>query len=188
MSRGTKTVLFVFSVVVLTMIAVYLGICVYFNNRFFPGSVINGMDVSGKTVEEAEELIAADVSDYTVSLKLRNGQGENIDGGLMDFSYVSDGAVQELKDTQNSFVWLSACFNPSDYTMTAKTTYNEKMLKTALDSLECLKPENMEEPKEAEIKETSSGYEIEPEVQGTKLDADKVYEAVKRQWMPGRRR
>ena len=53
MSRGTKTLLLVFSVVVLTMIAVYLGICVYFNNRFFPGSVINGMDVSGKTVEEA---------------------------------------------------------------------------------------------------------------------------------------
>lgn len=180
MSRGTKTVLFVFSVVVLTMIAVYLGICVYFNNRFFPGSVINGMDVSGKSVEEAEELIAADVSDYTVSLKLRNGQSENIDGGLMDFSYVSDGAVQELKDTQNSFVWLSAYFHPSDYTMTAKTTYNEEMLKTALDSLECLKPENMEEPKPAEIKETSSGYEIEPEVQGTKLDTDKVYEAVKK--------
>ena len=61
MSRGTKTVLFVFSVVVLTMIAVYLGICVYFNNRFFPGSVINGMDVSGKSVEEAEELVAVPV-------------------------------------------------------------------------------------------------------------------------------
>ena len=86
MKKGTKIVLYVFSVVVLVMIAVYLGVSVYFNNRFFPGSEINGMDVSRKTVEEAEELIATDVSDYTVILKLRGGKQENIDGGLMDFA------------------------------------------------------------------------------------------------------
>ena len=179
MKKSTKIVLYVFSVVILVMIAVYLGVSVYFNNRFFPGSVINGMDVSRKTVEEAEELIATDVSDYTVTLKLRRGKQENIDGGLMEFSYVSDGAVQELKDTQNSFVWLPAVFHPSTYTMTAQTTYNQDMLKKALESLDCFKEENVTKPKDAEMKETDTGYVIEPEVEGNELDADKVYELVK---------
>ena len=52
MKKGTKTVLFVFSVVFLIMIAIYLGVSVYFINRFFPGSEINGIDASGKTVEQ----------------------------------------------------------------------------------------------------------------------------------------
>ena len=98
MKKGTKTVLFVFSVVFLIMIAIYLGVSVYFINRFFPGSEINGIDASGKTVEQVEELIATDVQDYTILLNLRDGKTEAIDGGLMDFSYVSDGAVQALKN------------------------------------------------------------------------------------------
>lgn len=179
MKKGTKIALYVFSVVVLVMIAVYLGVSVYFNNRFFPGSEINGMDVSRKTVEEAEELIATDVSDYTVILKLRGGKQENIDGGLMDFAYVSDGAVQDLKDTQNSFLWLSAVFHPTTYTMTAQTTYDPDMLKKALESLDCFDGEKITKPKDAEIKETDEGYVIEPEVEGDELDADQVYELVK---------
>ena len=104
MKKSAKVIIYVFSVVILLMIVVYLGVSVYFNNRFFPGSQINGMDVSRKTVEKAEEMIATDVSDYTVILTLRDGKEETVDGGMMDFSYVSDGAVQALKDNQNSFL------------------------------------------------------------------------------------
>ena len=179
MKKSTKAVLYVFSVVILIMLAVYLGISVYFNSHFFPGSEINGMDVSGKTVEQAEELIATDVSDYTLVLKLRGGKTENLDGGMMEFSYVSDGAIQDLKDSQNSFLWFPAYFHPETYTMTAQTTYNEEMLKTAMEYLDCLDEEKIVKPKDAEIKETSTGYEIVPEEEGTQLDKEKTYELVK---------
>lgn len=179
MRKGTKIVLYVFSIVILVMIAVYLGISVYFNNRFFPGSEINGADVSRMTVEEAEELIAMDVSDYTVTLKLRDGKQEDIDGGLMEFSYVSDGAIQDLKDTQNSFFWLKAVFHPSTYTMKAQTTYNPDMLRAAMEALDCFDETKVTKPKDAEMKETDTGYVIEPEVQGDELDPDKAYELVK---------
>lgn len=179
MKKGTKTVLFVFSVVFLIMIAIYLGVSVYFINRFFPGSEINGIDASGKTVEQVEELIATDVQDYTILLNLRDGKTEAIDGGLMDFSYVSDGAVQALKNEQDSFFWLSAYFNPTTYTMTAQTTYDEGMLKKAVDALECLDEKNVTKPKDAELKETEDGYQIEPEVEGNELDAEKTWEVVK---------
>lgn len=179
MKKGTKTVLFVFCVVCLVMIAVYLGVCVYFNNRFFPGSQINGIDASGKKVEQVEELISAEVQDYTLVVKLRDGKSENLDGGLMDFSYVSDGAVQALKDMQNSFLWLAAYFHPETYTMTAQTTYDESMLKTAVESMDCMKEENVTKPKDAVIEETAEGYEIIPEEQGNELDLEKAYAQIK---------
>lgn len=179
MKKSAKVIIYVFSVVILLMIVVYLGVSVYFNNRFFPGSQINGMDVSRKTVEKAEEMIATDVSDYTVILTLRDGKEETVDGGMMDFSYVSDGAVQALKDNQNSFLWLSAVFQPTTYTMTAQTTYDEKMLKKALGSLDCFDESKVTKPVDAQMKETDEGYVIEPEVEGNQLDPEKAFALVK---------
>ena len=43
--------------VVLIMVAVYLGFGVYYMDRFFPGTTVNGIDVSGKTVKEVENLV-----------------------------------------------------------------------------------------------------------------------------------
>ena len=48
---------------VLVMIAIYMGVSVYFMKHFFPGSIINGIDCSSKTVEEAENMIANKVQD-----------------------------------------------------------------------------------------------------------------------------
>ena len=179
MKKSTKIVLFVFSIIILIMVAVYLGVSVYFNSRFFPGSVINGIDASGMQVEDVEELIATDVQDYTVVLKLKDGKEEAIDGGLMNFEYVSDGAVQTLKDGQNSFYWIYAYFNPSTYSMTAQTTYDPEMLKDAMKSLDCFNESKVTKPKDAQIKDTSQGFEVEAEVEGDQLNEEKVYELLK---------
>ncbi len=179
MKKSLKIVGFVFSVVILLMIAIYLGICVYFNHRFFPGSQINGIDASGMKVEEVEEKIAADVRDYTITLKLRDQKEEYIGGGEIEFEYVSDGAVEKLKEEQNSFFWISAYSNPATYTMNTQTTYNETLLRKAMDSLECFDESKVTKPVDAELKETSAGYEIQPEVQGNELDTDRVYEVLK---------
>ena len=44
MKKTTKTALMIWGVIVLLMIAIYLGIGVYFSERFFPGSTVNGID------------------------------------------------------------------------------------------------------------------------------------------------
>lgn len=41
--------------------AAYLIIAVYFTSHFYFGSFINGMDYTGKTVQEVENVLAQDI-------------------------------------------------------------------------------------------------------------------------------
>lgn len=178
MKKTTKMIMIIFTIVILAIVAIYLGVSVYFNTHFFPGSVINGIDCSSKTVEEAEAMIAEEVQDYTLLIKERDDKKETIAGSEMSFEYVSDGAVQALKDTQNSFLWLAAYFKPETYSMTAQTTYDKKQLREAMEKLDAFNEDKIIKPEDAYIKETPSGYQMVEEVEGNELDADKVYEAL----------
>lgn len=179
MKKSTKIILSIFIITILALIAVYLGVSVYFNNHFFPGSVINGIDASSKTVEEVEALVATEVQDYTVNVKLKEGKTESINGALMNFEYVSDGGVQALKDEQNSFFWIYAYFNPTTYEMVVQTTYDADLLKKAMLDLDCFDETKVTKPEDAYIKETSSGYEIIDEVAGNQLNEEKTFELLK---------
>ena len=68
MKKNSKILIIAFTVFILVLLGIYLGVGMYFKTRFFPGSEINGIDVSAKTVEEVEQLIANQVQDYTLTL------------------------------------------------------------------------------------------------------------------------
>ncbi len=176
--KHSRTPLIVAGIVVLIMVAVYLGFGVYYMDRFFPGTTVNGIDVSGKTVKEVENLVANQVQDYVLRVHEKDNKTEQIDGADIQFEYVSDGAAQQLKYSQNSFLWINAYFHPQEYTMTTPTVYNKAKLKEAMEKLDAFDSDKVTEPKDAYIDETSSGFEIVEEVEGNQLDEDKVYELL----------
>ena len=132
MKKNSKLFIICFAAFILLLLGVYLGVGAYFKTRFFPGSVINGINASSKTVEQVEQLIANQVQDYTVTLLERDGKEEEIAGAEMNFEYVSEGVVQDLLDVQNSFLWITAYFQQDHYTMSAKTTYDKELLRQAM--------------------------------------------------------
>ncbi len=178
MKKNSKIFIIAFAGFIFVLLGIYLGVGMYFKTRFFPGSEINGIDVSAKTVEEVEQLIANQVQDYTLTLVEREGKKEEIAGAEIQFEYVSEGVVQDLLEVQNSFLWITAYFNRDTYTMTAKTTYNKDMLREVMKQLECFDDEKVQKPEDAYIEETADGYELVAEVEGNQLDEDKTYELL----------
>ena len=108
MRKSRKMLLIGAIIYVLVMIAIYMGVSVYFMKHFFPGSIINGIDCSSKTVEEAENMIANKVQDYSITIVGMDGKEESISGARMNFAYVENGQVQELKDSQNPLLYRFA--------------------------------------------------------------------------------
>lgn len=178
MRKSTKIILICLSVCVIAILGLYLGVAVYFNSHFLPGSVVNGIDCANKTAEEVEKLIAAKVQDYSITLTELGGGQETIAGSQIGFEYVSDGSVERLQDGQSSILWLKAYFKPENYTMTANTTYNKDMLKSVMQSLGCFDPNRVIKPQDAHIQETDGSYNLIPEVEGNELDENKVFELL----------
>lgn len=58
--------------------------------------------------------------------------------------------------------------------MVVETSYDESFLKMAMDKLECFQEANITDPEDAYIKENGTSYELVPEVEGNRLNKDKV--------------
>ena len=164
--------------VAILVIAYGIGVF-YYSSRFLSGTEINGMDCSGKTVEEVENNMESQIASYQLVLKERGDKSEAISASQISMEYISDGKIQELKEQQNPFAWFLAFARQQDYTLSATTSYDETALNAAVDALDCFKEENVVQPVDAHLEVQDGQYVIVEETQGTALDSDKVKEAVK---------
>ena len=164
--------------VAILVIAYGIGVF-YYSSRFLSGTEINGMDCSGKTVEEVENNMESQIASYQLVLKERGDKSETISASQISMEYISDGKIQELKEQQNPFAWFLAFARQQDYTLSATTSYDENALNSAVEALDCFKEENVVQPVDAHLEVQDGQYVIVEETQGTALDSDKVKEAVK---------
>ncbi|MCD7954795.1 MAG: L,D-transpeptidase/peptidoglycan binding protein [Lachnospiraceae bacterium] len=180
MRKRTTILLIIVLILLFCVIGVYSAISMYYSSHFLKNSSINGTDVSGLTVAEAEALLAAEVEDYRLVITGRDEEQEIIYGSEFDYAFVSNGETQALLDAQNSFAWLSAFFSDGNsYTMDTSVSYDTDKLSAAVAALPMMQTDQMEAPQNAYRTLLQDGtYGIVAETEGTTLDTQKVQEAA----------
>ncbi|MFY9178028.1 MAG: L,D-transpeptidase family protein [Caldicoprobacterales bacterium] len=163
------------------LIMAYLFVSFYYNTHFYMDTIINGVDVSNMTLEEAEAVIQEEFRTYSLRFEGRNNLTAQIDGGDFNIRAKFDGSLEELLESQNSFMWPRALFNTSKMEIGTLPEYDEDLLKELVFKLPYFQEENIIKPQDAYISEYSKdkGYEIIPEVLGTLVDFDILFPAVK---------
>ena len=158
---------------------VYVGMSQKYKTRFFPNMQINGVDASGKTAAEVQELIAEGVNGYTLTIAERNNQTETIAGTDIKLHAEFDGSLEKMVAAQNPFAWLWH-MKQEEYTIGTMVAYDDAALESQIRNLSCLDPEKAVEPVNAKISEyvSGQGYSIEPEQEGTAVEAEKLTQAV----------
>ncbi len=160
------------------LLMIYLGIFIYFTNHFYPGSIINGIDVSGKTVEEVNEYMEDEFGTYTLKLKGRDSRKEEIRAVDIGLKYNSQDKIQDLKHSQNPFLWIYGLFNERDYKLSEMSSYDENLLKESIDNLSYFNSSNIIEPENPSFEYTNGGYVIVEKVKGNKINKDILYNHV----------
>lgn len=147
---------------------------------FFPRTTVNGMDVSGKSVEEVKQMIAAGIEGYTLTLEPRGGGAEVIRGTEIGLHPEYDGALEAILDAQEPLRWGIDAMEQKEYTIGTMMAYDRQKLETAVSALPSLDPENMTKPVDARISDYTEGmgYEIVPEERGNLLKQDVVMAGV----------
>ena len=155
-----------------------------YQDRFFEGTKINGIDVAGMTVDEVEAHLADSIGEYTLNLTFRNGQTETITGEDINYHYVSDGSVADLFRQQDMRSWFREYMKNGktapEVNAEAKvdTEYNETMLMDAIRALPELQDENMTEPQDCYMDFEDTKYVVVPEKEGTVLDKTLVQNTI----------
>ena len=164
----------------LLLFAAYLITANYFNDRFLFGTIVNGKNVSGKTAEEVEQMIASEVDGYQIKIVPREGGEEYLTGDDVALKTVFDGTLQRQLAKQNVFAWPAALFRTSKVQVETMVDYNQKRLQEAAAKLEVMDKAQMREPLDAAISEylDAEGYKILPEEQGTVVKEKKFLKAL----------
>lgn len=170
----TKGILILFC----TLFVIYFGMSKYFMNHFYVGSKINSINVSGKTVEDAKIIMTSELQNYTLKLKKQENKSEQIKASDMGLKYDLDEELEKFKDSQNPFKWISAFFTAKNSKITIEPSYDKKLLKEALDRLDCFDSRNIIEPKNPSFKYVNNNYVIVDEILGDKVDKDILYSHV----------
>ncbi|MDU3396844.1 MAG: L,D-transpeptidase family protein [Clostridiales bacterium] len=160
----------------------YMYKVVSFQKAYLPHTVINGMDVTGKTADEVKELIAAGVKDYELSLLLRGNGRETIKGTDIGLYTVFDGSLEEIIRQQNPYAWPRYLLKGPSYELKTMISFDEEGLSKTLSKLDCFDSSLAEAPRDACLSDyiSGQGYTIVPETEGNQLDEAKVKEAVSR--------
>lgn len=179
MNKKKKMVLSVCLGLLCVIIFTYVGIAVYCMERFNFGTTINGIEVGGKTVKEAEQMIRSRLDTYTITILERENQKEEIEGKEIGISLVLTDEVEEMAEGQNGFAWIADWIKKPAYELEQTAAYDEILLKRAVTELKAMQLQNQREPVNAGYSEYTNGrYELIPADYGTVLKEKKVLKAL----------
>lgn len=190
MKKKKKIILFVFLGIFLLVLAaaaaIYVKGALYYEERFFEGTTINGISCTNLTTDEVKELLQEQTEQYQLTLKFRGGTSGQITGTDLGIKYEDDGSVDRLLQEQEHWKWVFFYQSGGTYEVSEDFTYPESTIDLLLWDMQEFRDENQIAPEDAYLKDCGTYYEIVPEVMGSTIRTDKVKELVKEAIASGR--
>ncbi len=170
----------------------YVAIALPYQNKFLPGTWINGIECSELEEAQVVELIENRLKTYCLEVTGRNysdGTTETLLGRItaediqLTYSENSQEAVNALLNGQNILTWAYRKLSDNTYNfqLAQDVSYDEELLKKIVSRWEACQTGNMVAPQDAHISDYSEkygGYQIIPEVEGTKFDIEQLLELL----------
>lgn len=153
----------------------------YYRSHFVRGTVVNGIDVSGKTVDEVEKQLGTALQDYKLTIHERTGDGgstdETISGGEIGLEMTFDDSLQKLLLSQQNGNWARMLANgaANNTKITTGNAYNQEAFRMKMDALQCFQDDFIQQPENAYL---ADDYEIVAEVVGNAPNRDPIVNAI----------
>lgn len=160
--------------------AAYTYLSLQYRDTFFPNTVINGLDASGKTVDQVKQMIDDGMETYTLILEERGGKEEQIRGEEIGIHPEYDGSLERLLEAQEPLRWGLHLMEGSEHTIETMIACDQERLDKVVNELECMDESKTELPKDAYLSpyQDGVGFKIIPEEGGTRVVPEKVRQSV----------
>ena len=168
---------YVFGGIIGLILVVYFTGVIYFHNHFGTYTTINGYNVSGYTVDEVEELILRDMNAYEVTIRFKNGE-EKINNGDGSLDINTSATVSHIKDNYNPFLWFTYLDTTKEHTLEFVINYDKETMKQYISKSPFMDESQMKESTNAKVLMEDGKVLVVPDVTGTVLDKEKVYETI----------
>lgn len=177
--KKSKRPLIIAAVAVAALGIGYAAYAQQFEERFIMKTTINGIDVGGMTVEEAEDVLRQNVENYSLTIDLLGGHTHTIKSDDFDFTYLPGKRVKNLMEGQNRYTWGKGFVAGTPYEIETPASFSVDKLMEIVEGFEEVSGEGIVSPRDARMHYTKSGrFAIIPEVEGNEIDPAALTEAV----------
>ena len=177
-SNHKKPVL-ICGIVVLVLLIVYLAGMLYYNDKFLNGTMVNGSDVGGMTLQKANDQLSKKVNGQSLKLIFNDGQNEVLQSAQLGVSYNKDNSLNQLMINQNNWAWFIGFFKNEKNTLTDLIQISDENLTNGIASMEHAKEENQIAPTDAYIQYKDGSFSIIEETLGSKFNIEELVKNIK---------
>lgn len=177
-SNHKKPVL-ICGIVVLVLLVVYLAGMLYYNDKFLNGTMVNGSDVGGMTLQKANDQLSKKVNGQSLKLIFNDGQSEVLQSAQLGVSYNKDNSLNQLMKNQNKWAWFIGFFKNEKNTLTDLIQISDENLTNGIASMEHAKEENQIAPTDAYIQYKDGSFSIIKETLGSKFNTEELVKNIK---------
>ncbi len=164
-------------IIIASIVLLYFLFSLYFKNHFFFNTVINGVDVSLKAYNKADNKISSYIKDYKLLLIERDGETEIIKGQDIGMQYNEKNSIPKVYKEQNAHKWMTSLFKKQKYYVDDLYIYNDNYLQGALMKLNCM-TKAITKPRNANFSYLNGSYETIEEIYGNKIQEDNLRKAL----------
>lgn len=163
------------SCLVVVGILLLLTYCIpvlYFRNRFYGATYINGESYGFCSAKESEQRLIHFAEEYELRVTGRGDMTASIRGSDTGLRVVPDTDIRQMIREQNPFLWFVEIFKEHHYTIDCDVEYDEAWLAKLVDGMIFFDQKLQVKPENAYISgyiPEKKRYEIVPEVMGTQL-------------------
>lgn len=170
---GTKklSALKIFGIVfAIVVVCTYVAVSVWFMFHYNYKTYINGNDYSFFTLDEVDQYIGEYISDYSLTLKLRDDSEYRIDPDDIGLVISPNITAKKIKNEQNGFLWPYYMCKRKDYELYYTADYDKDKLESLLKKCDFTQEANMEKPVNASVEIKDGKSTIIPETEGNYID------------------
>lgn len=151
----------------------------YYNDKFLNGTMVNGSDVGGMTLQKANDQLSKKVNGQSLKLIFNDGQSEVLQSAQLGVSYNKDNSLNQLMKNQNKWAWFIGFFKNEKNTLTDLIQISDENLTNGIASMEHAKEENQIAPTDAYIQYKDGSFSIIEETLGSKFNIEELVKNIK---------
>lgn len=169
-------------VIIITAVAVvYIGMALFFQNRFCFGTTIGGMAVGGRNAAGVEKVITEKIESYSLTVYGREGVSNQIDGKDISLEPIFQGEVEQLIQEQKGYMWIVALIRGEELDLSQQVTYDEDALSDLINGMSFVTDKRQRAPINATYSSYNEkdGYTLVPADYGNTIEADALNREIK---------
>ena len=175
MKRKINVILILLAIIAL----LYGAACFYFNSHFMFNTYVNGIDLSFDSLSQANEKLNAENPILKIKEIDLNGKIIEEELNLKDLDSSINYDAEDILDKQNPLLWFLSTFNKKDYTCSKLSgSYDESKVEKLINSLYCMKKDNIKKPNNAHLEINDGKLVIVEESDGSYIPDNVVKETI----------